>query len=459
MLDWYSISLEVIQEVLWLTVFVFLLFSYACPRNNHFYVRAGGVIFILLTISIAQRVAERICPDCVPVALISRWGLFLSLIVIALCMKILFQCNWNMMLFGSLVGLCTQEIMFGIWTILTVLVPAVDTFWGQLIICCLIGIALCFGLYYFLAVKITPRSLQMLEQHSLVPLLLIYLLTLLLISFSTNVVIFLNIFFDPIRNTLAQMGANSGRLSVGSIRMSCIYSSLVGNLLILFTLRNMLRYSESDLEREMLEHIREQDRKQYTRFRNNVDYINTKSHDLNHYLELLKRNEKIPPEELQQVSDSLLHLDSETDSGNETLDLILTDRRLACNAREIELIFQTDGTRLEQLDVIDTYAVFCNILDNAIGYVKDLPPQERCIRLGIRTFHSMVFIHQENPLVGDLKMKDGLPTTTQSDETLHGFGLKSVQNTVKKRGGELMIRAENSRFELDICFPQGSTEK
>ena len=88
-----------------------------------------------------------------------------------------------------------------------------------------------------------------------------------------------------------------------------------------------------------------------------------------------------------------------------------------------------------------------------------MPPEERRIRLGIRTIHGMVFIHQENPLKGSLEMKDGLPVTTQPDPALHGLGLKSVQNTVKKRGGELAVWADAGRFELEICFPQASKQE
>lgn len=446
-----DLILEVIQETLWLAAFIFILFVRSCPRKANFVARLSIGLIAILALSVFQRVMGRLYSGTVVMTLITRWSLILWLIIIALYMKVMFRCNWNMMLFGSLAGLCAQEVMFGIWTIIAILIPSLDTFWGQLLVCCVLGAMVLIALYWFLAVKITPRSFQMLQERSLLPLLLLYLISLLLISYSTNVVIFLNAFFDPIRQTLGEL---PGRLSVENVRMSSIISTLAGNMMVLFALRNMLRFSENDLEREVLEQIREQDRKQFTHFRNNVDYINTKSHDLKHYLELIRTNQSVPQRELDEVSESLRRLDSETDSGNETLDMILTDRRLVCASEGIELIFQTDGTKLNQLDTVDTFGIFCNILDNAIGYVKKLPPEERAIRLGIRTIHSMAFIHQENPLLGELVMKDGLPVTTQSDETRHGFGLKSVQNTVKKCGGDLVIRAENGRFELDICFPE-----
>lgn len=452
MIDLGGLLLEVLQEDVWLTVYVFLLFVHACPRRPRFVGKAAVGFTLIVLLSAAHKLLERRFPQELWIQIVSELDLALSLILIGLCMKLLFSCNWNMLLFGTLAGLCAQELMFGLWALLKALIPALDMPMGELSICLVLGVGLAAALYWFLARKLTVRSLQVLARGSLIPLLLLYLISMLLIYFSTNVVVFLNVFFEPVQAAL-KGGSTAGRFSVGNVRLSAIFASMAGNLMVLLALKNMLRYSEADLERELLEQIREQDRKQYARFRDNVDYINTKSHDLKHYLELLERGQALPERELRQVSESLQKLDSETDSGNETLDLILTDRRLACERQGIELIFQTDGTRLEELDVIDTYSVFCNILDNAIEYAGKLPKEKRRIRLGLRTIRSMVFIHQENYLEEELEIKDGLPATTQEDELLHGFGLKSVRDIVRKRGGELFVRAESGRFELDICFP------
>lgn len=451
--DVYSVILELIQEDIWLVVFVFLLFLNSCPRKRFFAAKiVGGCLGVVLLFCL-QKAVEQSFPTTGLLRFLSNWELILSLLMIALYMRFMFQCNWNMMLFGSLAGFCAQEIMFGVWAFLIAMVPAVDTVFIEFVVCCIIGICIAVAQHYFLAIKITPRSMQILQKRSLTPMLLLYLFSMLLVYFSTSVVIFLNVFFDPIRETLAAIGEPDGRLGVESVRMASIFANLAGNILVLFALRHMLRYSESDLERELLEQIREQDRKQYTHFRDNVDYINTKCHDLKHYLDLIQKDGRVSQEELREVSDSITRLDTETHSGNETIDLILTDRRRVCANQGIELLFQTDGTSLDQLDVIDTYTIFCNILDNAIEYVRELPPQERTIRLGIRTIRNMVFIHQENMLVEELTIENGLPVTTKYDSTLHGFGLKSVQNTVRKRAGDLVIRTEGNRFEIDIYFP------
>ena len=448
-----EVILEFINEKIWLAVFIVLLFVRSCPRKRFFAWKAAVGVIGLFVLGLLPKILNFAMPEIV---LFHSGRLLIWPVLVALYMGLLFRCNWNMMLLAALAGLCTQEIVFGIWAFIELMVPPVGTVLGELLICA--GISVCASaiLYYFLAVKITPRSLQVLERRSLLPLLALYILSALLISAFSNVTVTLILSFDLIQGAFAQAELP---LDVGRLRADSILANVTGNLVVLLALRNMLRYSEADLEKELLEQIREQDRKQYNRFRDNVDYINTKAHDLKHYLSLLQRSEKLPEQELRQVSESILRLEAETNSGNKTLDMILTDRRLACENKGIELIFQTDGTSLDQLDIIDTYTIFCNILDNAIEYVTGLPKGERQIRLGIRTVHGMVFIHQENPLNGPLNMKGGLPVTTQENPTLHGFGLRSVQNTVRKRGGELTIRTENRRFELDICFPQGMARK
>lgn len=446
----FQIVLELINEKLWLAMFTVLLYVRSTPRRSAFRLKALLGACALPVLGLLPRLLYEQWPQNF---LLDRWmecELYIWPILIVLYLRTLFSCNWNLMIFSAIAGLCTQEAAFGVWALLQIAlhIPAGGV--AELLVTAAVSLAFAVVLHRMIACRITPRNLQTLQQRSLIPLLVLYVLAMLLISQSYTIVITLILFFEPMKQAQELAGIP---VSLGRLRVAGILTNVVGSLLVLFALKNMLRYSESDLERELLEQIREQDRKQYARFRDNVDYINTKSHDLKHYLELLERGRTLPESELRQVSESLRKLDSETDSGNETLDLILTDRRLACRRQGIELIFQTDGTKLEELDVIDTYAIFCNILDNAIEYAAGLPEEKRRIRLGIRTIRSMVFIHQENYFQGELTMKDGLPATTQEDELLHGFGLKSVRDTVKKRGGELFVRAENGRFELDICFP------
>lgn len=61
-------------------------------------------------------------------------------------------------------------------------------------------------------------------------------------------------------------------------------------------------------------------------------------------------------------------------------------------------------------------------------------------------------IHVENPYVGAVFMRDGLPVTTKKDERYHGFGTLSMKTVAEQYGGGLSIRAEDGIFVLDIVL-------
>lgn len=465
MFDLLSFSVEIFDDLL-LVVFVFSQIIFVCEKRKGFFVRLivgfpiyaliGGMTNLLFAFGALYDNSGWLAAVR---HFLVEWEWLVVFVAMIVYVWVCFRSNWNVLLIVSLAGLCTQQLMYAVWAFAIAVRPAWDTPVFKIVAFCLVGAGFAFLLYRYLTAQITQLNIKAIEKRSLTTLIPLYILSAVLVYCSSTSVIFLNMLFEPLQEAVGEFGSISGRLSASGARYASICTNAACNLMILFALRHTLRFTEKELEREVLEQIREQDRKQFTHFRNNVDYINTKSHDLKHYLDLIRMNKTVPQKELDEVAESILRLDSETDSGNETLDMILTDRRLVCAREGIELIFQTDGTRLEQLDAIDTFGIFCNVLDNAIRYVKELPTENRIIRLGIRTIRGMVFIHQENPFMGQLEMKDGLPVTTQSDETRHGFGLKSVQNTVKQRGGEFAVWAENGRFEIDICFPQGTIQE
>ena len=47
----------------------------------------------------------------------------------------------------------------------------------------------------------------------------------------------------------------------------------------------------------------------------------------------------------------------------------------------------------------------------------------------------------------------GIPQTTKKDKRFHGFGMKSIQSTVKKYGGSVTAGVRDNWFELRILIP------
>jgi signal transduction histidine kinase len=442
---------EFLNEKILLAAYLFLVFLRAGEKRAHFWLRLLALLVAIALLGLAPRLIFEAGVNSPVLDFWLRNELFFWPLLIGFGMLFPFRGSWNLALFASLAGLCCQETAFGASAITLVVFPNLNSPAWAFLRGPLWEIATGVLLYFFLIKKLTARNLRLLQERSLVLLLVLYIFSGLILYMNSYLVLTFVLFYDPIKESFDAAGL---ALDVSRLRLYSVLGGMAGNLLVLVALRLALNFTESEIENEMVERIREQDRRQYELFRHNVDYINLKSHDLRHYLDLITTQKTVPPEELAQVRQSLQHLDSETNSNNGTLDLILTDRRQLCAEKGIDFVFQTDGSSLSQLGVIDTYTVFCNLLDNAIENVKNLADDQRRITLGIKTIHQMVFVHMENPYQGHLALKAGLPETTKSDSLLHGYGLKSVQQTVKKCGGELVVAAANGHFAVDLYFPE-----
>ena len=113
-----------------------------------------------------------------------------------------------------------------------------------------------------------------------------------------------------------------------------------------------------------------------------------------------------------------------------------------------------DGKKLSFMRSSDLYALFGNIIDNAIEAVSVLDEDKRTISLSVSEKSGFIVINIYNRYDGELSFESGLPRTTKSDESMHGFGMKSVQATCEKYGGSMSIRTDKNVFNLNIIIPK-----
>ena len=103
---------------------------------------------------------------------------------------------------------------------------------------------------------------------------------------------------------------------------------------------------------------------------------------------------------------------------------------------------------------MDISALFGNVLDNAIESVEKLDaPEKRLIHLYVAQQKNFLCIKIENYCEEKLTFRNGMPQTTKKDKRFHGFGMKSIQSTVKKYGGSVTSGMRDSWFELRILIP------
>ena len=193
---------------------------------------------------------------------------------------------------------------------------------------------------------------------------------------------------------------------------------------------------------------------QYKLTKETIDIINIKCHDLKHQLRSLKdHKEEIDDEYIQQLEDSISIYDSTIHTGNEALDVLLTEKNLLCKKNSIQLTSLVDGSELSFMSKADLYSLFGNALDNAIEYVENLPDEYKVIKLSVQNDFNCIAIKVSNYLAeNNLALSGGLPKTHKNEAHYHGYGLKSIKYIADKYHGDFRFSTQNHEFSISILF-------
>ena len=127
---------------------------------------------------------------------------------------------------------------------------------------------------------------------------------------------------------------------------------------------------------------------------------------------------------------------------------------MQCERENILLTYMADGGRLSFMDTTDICAIFCNVLDNAVEAASAVTaPERRTVSLKVRALGNLVHISAVNGCDRPPVRDEHGYVTTKSDKTAHGFGLKSIAETVRKYDGEMRIDVSDGTFGIDILIP------
>lgn len=213
-------------------------------------------------------------------------------------------------------------------------------------------------------------------------------------------------------------------------------------------------------EVEYLQYTIRQGRRQYEIAKDTIDLINVKCHDIRYKIAALgAQNGTLGEKDMEDLRQSISIYDAKIETGNQLLDVLLTEKSLYCEQNGIAFSCMADGEKLDFIDGSDLYCLFGNIVDNALEAVKAISEQERrVINLLVKAQGNLLMIQADNYFDGTLTFRDGLPVTTKADKNYHGFGLRSIRMIVHKYDGTLTTYAEGDVFHLNILFGANGKE-
>lgn len=228
-----------------------------------------------------------------------------------------------------------------------------------------------------------------------------------------------------------------------------------GGLVLLEAARLIREEISMRTEAEMLSKLIET---QYANFKvaeKSVELIHQKYHDLKHQIAYL-RDEATSEEKrayLDNMESDIRAFEAGSNTGNHVMDTILTAKTLQCQSQGIKLTCNSDGSLLNFMSPMDLSALLGNLLDNAIEHVDKLTDRdERWIQLSLRRKNDFVILEVGNNCEGEVEFRNGLPLTTKDDKRYHGYGTRSIRETVSRYGGTVTFSYKEGWFLVKAVF-------
>lgn len=106
----------------------------------------------------------------------------------------------------------------------------------------------------------------------------------------------------------------------------------------------------------------------------------------------------------------------------------------------------------EELPYMELCQILSNGLENAWDASSELPPDKRKISLQMRYNKDYLVIRMKNRCKNNLCIEEGnLPKSTKGGAE-HGFGLRTIQEAVRKLDGEMTCYTKKGMFILDVMI-------
>ena len=240
------------------------------------------------------------------------------------------------------------------------------------------------------------------------------------------------------------------------IQSIIIVYNVFGCVLALFLQVAVIGREEAETELSFVEDLWNKNKQLYELSKENVDFINMKCHDLRHRIRNARKRPLIDENELKEIENAVDIYDGILQTGNEVLDVILSEESIYCNRNDIRLICTIDGAHLSFMQPADVYAIFQNAIHNAVDAVLKFEDRERrVVRLSVKRVANMISVHMENevPEGVEVVFENGIPVTSREDKNLHGFGMRSIRASVERYSGCLYTELREGSFHLDIMLP------
>ncbi len=182
----------------------------------------------------------------------------------------------------------------------------------------------------------------------------------------------------------------------------------------------------------------------------------TYAHDAKNHLAAIKNlnTDTRVDRYIEAMSEQLSTYANQCHSGNPALDVMINKYVTTCQLRGIHFEYDVRLCNLDRLEDFDLVAILGNLLDNALAAAEQ--SQEKNIYFATALRNSYQVIVVENSCDTPPVSRGGRLLSTKQDSHFHGFGLKSVEQTLKKYQGDFHWEFDDFLCRFSVAVMVGS---
>jgi len=150
------------------------------------------------------------------------------------------------------------------------------------------------------------------------------------------------------------------------------------------------------------------------------------------------------------INEYLPSFQSFSSTGNIAFDAILNSKIALCNQKNIYIEVKVKQDSIKKVDQIDTGILFGNLIDNAIEATENA--KDKRITVDVREQGMYLSILISNSIEKSVLNDNSSLKTSKQDTELHGLGIRSVKEIIKKYDGMIQFFEENNEFNCHILL-------
>lgn len=178
-------------------------------------------------------------------------------------------------------------------------------------------------------------------------------------------------------------------------------------------------------------------------------------HDVKNHMQVLEAiyqagDHKVATEYANTLSEDIERFYPKEYSSNRMINVILYDKLTETEKYGIEVQLAIEDVTLVYMELFDIATIFCNIFDNAIRCLKQMPKEERRLVFKVRKVDGFDVIYMENPM--DEESRIAFEKKVFFKKVYAGTGLKNVRRVVSKYHGDYTFEVVDNHFRVSIYF-------